>query len=71
MPDGFHPSDIERIKTTNIWLQRFLEQHDLDGKAALDMLWDTCKWRKEYGTNGIRLFSFPTCAFDDNSTVAL
>lgn len=53
LPDGFHPSDIERIKTRNIWLQRFLEQHDSDEKAALEMLWDTCKWRKEYGANGV------------------
>lgn len=49
---GFHPKDIERIKSTNIWLQRFLEQHDLNMKAALDMLWETCEWRKTYGANG-------------------
>lgn len=52
MIGGFHPSDIERIKTLNVWLQRFLEQNDLDMKASLDMLWDTCVWRKNYGTNG-------------------
>lgn len=49
---GFHPKDIERIKTTEIWLQRFLEQHDIDMKASLNMLWETCEWRKNYGTNG-------------------
>lgn len=49
---GFHPDDIERIKTTNIWLQRFLEQQDLDMNASLDMLWETCEWRKNFGTNG-------------------
>lgn len=49
---GFHPKDIERVKSTNIWLQRFLEQHDLDHKAAFDMLWDTCIWRKTFGANG-------------------
>lgn len=49
---GFHPDDIERIKTTNIWLRRFLEQQDLDMNASLDMLWETCEWRKNFGTNG-------------------
>lgn len=50
---GFHPKDLERIKTSNIWLQRFLEQQDLQLRAAVDMLWDSCKWRKEFGTNGM------------------
>ncbi|XP_031618036.1 motile sperm domain-containing protein 2-like [Contarinia nasturtii] len=50
---GFHPKDIDRIKSTNIWLQKFLEQHDLDMKEALKMLWDTCEWRKNYGANDI------------------
>lgn len=52
MIGGFHPKDIERVKTSNIWLQRFLEQQDLDMKAALNMLWETCEWRKNFGTNG-------------------
>lgn len=50
---GFHPKDLERIKSTNIWLQRFLEQHDLNMKPSLDMLWETCEWRKNFGANGI------------------
>lgn len=58
---GFHPKDIERIKSTDIWLQRFLEQQDLDLKAALDMLWETCEWRKNFGANGtvtVKIFKF-------------
>lgn len=51
---GFHPKDLERIKTLNIWLQRFLEQQDCDMKASLNMLWETCEWRKNFGTNGKR-----------------
>lgn len=49
---GFHPKDIDRIKSTDIWLQRFLEQQDLDPEASLNMLWETCEWRKEFGANG-------------------
>lgn len=52
MTGGFHPKDIERVKTSNIWLQRFLEQQDLDMKASLNMIWETCEWRKNFGTNG-------------------
>lgn len=29
-----------------------MEQQDLELKASLNMLWDTCVWRKEFGTNG-------------------
>lgn len=55
MIDGFHPKDIERVKTSNIWLQRFLEQQDRDMKASLKMLWETCEWRKNFGTNGKKI----------------
>ena len=48
----FHLKDIERIKTKDIWLQRFLEQQDLNMNDALEMLWETCKWRKSFGANG-------------------
>lgn len=57
MAGGFHPKDIERIKSKDIWLQRFLEQEDLDPDASLKMLWGSCKWRKEFGANGtVELF---------------
>lgn len=52
-PGGFHAKDIDRIKSTDIWLQRFLEQQDLDPKASLDMLWETCEWRKKFAVNGL------------------
>lgn len=49
---GFHPDDVERIKSDR-WLQLFLEQTDLDMNQAISMLWETCTWRKTYGTNEI------------------
>lgn len=55
MIGGFHPKDIERVKTSNIWLQRFLEQQDLDMTASLKMLWETCEWRKNFETNGNKI----------------
>lgn len=56
---GFHQDDIERIRSTDIWLRRFLEQQDLDPDSSLNMLWETCKWRKEFGANGNKIPWFP------------
>ncbi|KAG4071043.1 hypothetical protein HA402_001480 [Bradysia odoriphaga] len=50
---GFHPNDIDRVEKVDIWLQRFLEQNDLDMKASLKQLWETCEWRQTFGTNDI------------------
>ncbi|KAF4522258.1 hypothetical protein B566_EDAN011954 [Ephemera danica] len=51
--EGFHPVDLARVRHDDDWLQRFLLHHDLDTKEALKMLWDTCEWRKRFGTNDI------------------
>lgn len=51
--DGLDARDINRIETSNLYLQKFLETYDLDMKQALKTLWDTCLWRKAYGTNDI------------------
>lgn len=49
----FHPVDIDRIRNDHVWLQRFLEQHDLDMEASFTKLWDTCIWRQSYGANDL------------------
>ncbi|XP_031828053.1 motile sperm domain-containing protein 2 [Nomia melanderi] len=52
-PMGFHPADIARIKENKNWLRRFLEHTEQNVDDALNMLWDTCVWRKKFGTNDI------------------
>uniref|UniRef100_A0A1B6CK24 MSP domain-containing protein n=1 Tax=Clastoptera arizonana TaxID=38151 RepID=A0A1B6CK24_9HEMI len=49
----FHPADILRITKNDDWCQRFLITHDLDVDNALNMLWDTCEWRRENKVNEI------------------
>ncbi|KAB0797613.1 hypothetical protein PPYR_08606 [Photinus pyralis] len=48
-----HPDDLERIKSGDEWLQRFLLHHDAREKEAYDMLWEAVVWRKEFKTNEI------------------
>lgn len=43
---------MDRVNRGDVWLQRFLEQNDLDMKKSLKQLWETCEWRVTFGTNG-------------------
>lgn len=52
-PRGFHPADIARIKNTDDWLKRFLEHHQGNVQDSLSMLWESCTWRRKFGTNEI------------------
>lgn len=56
---GFHPADLARINDNDIWLTKFLQDKDLDMDGAFHMLWDTCIWRTEFGTNGKLFVVFP------------
>uniref|UniRef100_A0A146MDY3 Motile sperm domain-containing protein 2 n=1 Tax=Lygus hesperus TaxID=30085 RepID=A0A146MDY3_LYGHE len=47
----FHPKDLSRANSDDNWLKRFLVHHDLDKKEALNMLLDTCEWRKATKVN--------------------
>ncbi|KAH8257588.1 hypothetical protein KR038_011670 [Drosophila bunnanda] len=49
----FHAIDIDRIRNDHVWLQRFLEMHDLDMDASFTKLWETCAWRQSYGANDL------------------
>ncbi|XP_043071478.1 motile sperm domain-containing protein 2 isoform X2 [Drosophila grimshawi] len=53
LTEPFHPIDIDRIRNDHLWLQRFLEQYDLDVETSLTKLWETCQWRLSYGTNDL------------------
>ncbi|EZA54168.1 hypothetical protein DMN91_000417 [Ooceraea biroi] len=52
-PRGFHPADIARIKNNDDWLKRFLDHHESNENEAFNMLWETCTWRRKFGTNDI------------------
>ncbi|KAH8302183.1 hypothetical protein KR044_003782 [Drosophila immigrans] len=49
----FHPVDLDRIRNEDLWLQRFLEMHDLDMDTSFNKLWETCVWRQSYGANDL------------------
>ncbi|XP_034483790.1 motile sperm domain-containing protein 2 isoform X2 [Drosophila innubila] len=51
--EPFHPIDLDRIRNEQLWLQRFLEMHDLDMESSFKQLWETCVWRQSYGTNDL------------------
>lgn len=48
-----HPDDLERVKSGDDWLRRFLLHHDAAEKEALAMLLEAVQWRKEFKTNGM------------------
>lgn len=50
--EGFHPADLARIKNSDDWVKRFLLHTECDMQLALQLLWDSCEWRKKFGTNG-------------------
>lgn len=47
-----HPTDVDRVKTDDNYLNRFLLHHDNNLDSAFKMLWETCEWRKKFGVNG-------------------
>ncbi|CAH1155749.1 unnamed protein product [Phaedon cochleariae] len=49
--NGVHPNDLERVKTSDDWLQRFLLHNDGDQTLALKMLWTSVTWRLENNVN--------------------
>lgn len=53
--NAFHPADVARITDQDDWLRRFLEHNDFRLDESLKMLWDTCEWRRKFGTNDITL----------------
>uniref|UniRef100_A0A224XF82 Putative phosphatidylinositol transfer protein pdr16 n=1 Tax=Panstrongylus lignarius TaxID=156445 RepID=A0A224XF82_9HEMI len=49
----FHQKDLNRVNNDDSWLRRFLIHHDLEIKDALNMLIETCEWRKSFKVNEI------------------
>ncbi|XP_014243956.1 motile sperm domain-containing protein 2-like isoform X1 [Cimex lectularius] len=49
----FHPKDVARVNTDDAWLKRFLTHHDHVMESALNMLLETCEWRKNNKVNDL------------------
>ncbi|KAJ8924694.1 hypothetical protein NQ315_000845 [Exocentrus adspersus] len=51
--DSVHPKDLERVKSDDGWLRRFLLHQENDVQNALNMLWTSVNWRKDNNVNDI------------------
>ena len=49
--DTLVPKDVNRFKTDDSWLRRFLMHHDNDQKLSSEMAVSTLKWRKDMDVN--------------------
>ncbi|KAL7734802.1 hypothetical protein ACLKA6_011085 [Drosophila palustris] len=48
-----HPSDLARIKDSDVWITQLLEAYKLDVEKAIIRLRQNCEWRQSFGTNDI------------------
>jgi hypothetical protein len=51
--DAIHPKDLERVKKDDNWLNRFLLHVDSNQTEALNMMWETVTWRKDFKVNEV------------------
>ncbi|KAJ8973394.1 hypothetical protein NQ317_002762 [Molorchus minor] len=49
--NSVHPKDLERVKTDDNWLQRFLLHQEGNVPNALNMMWTSINWRKDNNVN--------------------
>jgi hypothetical protein len=52
---AIHPKDLERVKKDDNWLNRFLLHVDSNQTEALNMMWETVTWRKDFKVNGTQI----------------
>ncbi|CAG9770597.1 unnamed protein product [Ceutorhynchus assimilis] len=52
-PSSVHPKDLERVKSDDKYLKRFIAHNDNDIGATLKMMWTSLNWRKDFQTNDI------------------
>lgn len=48
-----HPKDLERIKSDDYLIERFLLHHKNDVNKSLEMMWASVTWRKQNNINGM------------------
>ncbi|OXA37926.1 motile sperm domain-containing protein 2 [Folsomia candida] len=50
---GFHPNDLERVKSDELWMRRFIAHAESNMDTASTLLYECCQWRKDFGTNDL------------------
>ena len=67
-PQLYHPKDVERIKTSDIFIQRFIDEHQSKKSNNSDeiilLVIESLKWRKSFGLYDIDYRSFPKEIYD-------
>ena len=56
---SYDETDLERVKTNNWTIKRFLSASKLDLDVALNMAKEAFKWRKSFAINSRNELSFP------------
>ena len=62
-PELYYEKDVERVKSNNWWISRFLNQHKSNSDKALEYLDKALKWRKSFGVLEINEKDFPREVF--------
>ena len=67
-PHLYHPKDINKIKTSDAFIQRFITEHQSPKKnnweEIVAVIIESLKWRKEFGLNDIDPKMFPKEFYD-------
>lgn len=50
--DEFHPSDLHRFKTDDLWVEDFIINNEGNIKNSFKQCMETLEWRKKFGANG-------------------
>ena len=66
-PDMFHPKDVERVKTNDWPIERYLLVNKSEDTAFAAFI-KTMEWRKSYGVNDFTDESFPKEVFKIGET---
>ena len=61
-PDKYHQKDVEKIKTNDWWIERYLLVNKSEDTAFAALI-KTMEWRKSYGVNDFTNESFPEEVF--------
>jgi len=58
-PDDYEPTDIQRLRTDDWFVKRFIIARFRQEEESLKMINDAMKWRKEYGIHHLSAEYFP------------
>jgi len=58
-PDLYDACDVERVKTRDVWVSRFLNFLDQGPERAFDHMKETFQWRRSFGINSFDPLEIP------------